>query len=115
MTKVCLECSDPISGRIDKKFCSDQCRNDHNNHLNYNNNMYVRKVNNILRKNRRILAFLNPKGKSRVHKNVLLENGFNFQYFTNTCNGKNKNVYFFCYDHGYLPIKNDYYNLIIKQ
>ena len=27
----CLECKDPVKGRIDKKFCSDYCRNAYNN------------------------------------------------------------------------------------
>ena len=34
MEKQCLECGDKIVGRIDKKFCSDGCRNAYNNKVN---------------------------------------------------------------------------------
>ena len=42
MKKKCLECKDPIIGRADKKFCSDQCRNTYNNKLNSDSNNFVR-------------------------------------------------------------------------
>ena len=53
--KNCLECNKTLKGRVDKKFCSDLCRNSYNNKLNSDTNSYVRNINNILRKNRRIL------------------------------------------------------------
>ena len=31
MSKVCPECGEKIIGRVDKKFCSDYCRNAFNN------------------------------------------------------------------------------------
>ena len=36
MEKNCPECGEHIIGRVDKKFCSDQCRASHNNKLNVN-------------------------------------------------------------------------------
>ena len=42
MEKQCLECGTAIRGRADKKFCSDQCRNQYNNTLNRDANNYVR-------------------------------------------------------------------------
>ena len=73
MEKTCLQCGDKISGRIDKKFCSDYCRNAYYNDQNRDANNYVRNVNNILRKNRRILTDLNPDGKVTLHKLKLIE------------------------------------------
>ena len=32
--RECLECGEPLKGRVDKKFCSDYCRNSHNNKVN---------------------------------------------------------------------------------
>ena len=32
--KMCPECGKPVFGRIDKKFCSDACRNAFNNKAN---------------------------------------------------------------------------------
>ncbi len=112
--KKCLECGYEISGRVDKKFCSDQCRNTYNNREKRDSNIYVRNVNNILRKNRRILQALNPKGKAKVHRNKLNEKGLHFDYHTSTYTTKAGKTYIFCYDYGYLPIENDFYFLVKK-
>lgn len=112
--KICLECGSRISGRIDKKFCSDPCRIGYNNRLNSDETNYVRNVNNILRRNRRILAELNTTGKTRVGIAKLKEKGFDFQYFTNTYKTKDETVYYYCYEQGYLPLENDFFLLVIK-
>ncbi|MDX1629941.1 MAG: hypothetical protein R3345_14635 [Fulvivirga sp.] len=112
--KACLECGIKIFGRADKKFCSDQCRNSYNNKLNSDTNNYVRNVNNILRKNRRILMELNPKGKSKAPKSRLLEKGFDFNYLTSIYTTKAGAQYHFCYEQGYLELDNDWYALVVK-
>lgn len=112
--KICLDCGEIIKGRIDKKFCSDQCRNNYNNKLNRNANNYVRNINNILRKNRRILAELNPNGKATVKKDTLLSKGFIFKYFTERYITRQNKIYHFCYEYGYIELDNDFYALVIK-
>lgn len=113
--KVCPECGDPVYGRIDKKFCSDQCRNAHNNKsMGYTNN-YVRKINGILRKNRKILENLTPNGKSKVHLKQLKKQGFDFEYNTNQYVTRSGNVYYFCYEYGYLKLENDFYALVLRE
>jgi hypothetical protein len=114
MEKVCLECGDPIKGRVDKKFCSDQCRNAYHNKENTDSNNYIRNVNNILRKNRRILAELNPSGKTTVSKEKLIARGFLFTYFTNTYTNKTGNVYYYCYEHGYVEFEKGLVTLVQK-
>jgi len=113
--KACVECGKPIMGRLDKKFCSDSCRNAYNNKLNSSSNNYVRNINRILKKNRRILEDLNPSGKAKVANTKLLEKGFNFNYYTNVYQTKKGTTYYYCYDYGYLPIENDFYFLVKKQ
>ena len=113
--KICLECETPLKGRVDKKFCSDQCRIAYNNKLNSDGNNYVRNVNNILRKNRRILLELNPEGKNRVTREKLRSKGFDFNYFTSIYTTKEGAQYFYCYDQGYLPIEKDHCLLVIKK
>ena len=113
--KNCLECGDSFLGRSDKKFCSNQCRSQYNNKLNSDSTNFVRNINNILRKNRRILESLNPRGKAKVHRDDLLEKGFNFNYFTNVYKTKSGNIYHFCYEQGYLSIENNYFTLVIRQ
>jgi hypothetical protein len=112
---VCPECHEEFVGRTDKKFCSDQCRNTFNNRQNSDQTNFVRNINNALRKNRRILMALNPKDKAKVHKSKLIEKGFDFKLFTSIYTTKKGTIYYFCYEHGYLPIENDYYFLVIKQ
>ena len=113
--RSCLECGASFKGRMDKKFCSDACRVAFNNRLNSDDTNHVRNINNILRKNRRILMGLNPMGKNKVSLEKLKEQGFNFHYFTSTYKTREGAFYFYCYEQGYLPIEKDYYLLVIKK
>jgi hypothetical protein len=113
--KLCLECGEPFKGRIDKKFCSDLCRVSFNNRINSEDVRYVRSINNILRKNRRILISLNPTGKNKVTQDKLKAKGFDFQHFTSQYKTRDGAVYYYCYEHGYLPLENDFYLLVIKK
>lgn len=113
--RKCPECGDPIIGRQDKKFCSAQCRSAYNNRINKDPNNFVRNINNILRKNRRILAELNPEGKAKVHRDKLMERGFKFSYFTNEYITKAGRVYRFCYDQGYIEFENGWLTLVVRQ
>src|ERR1043165_6547370 len=98
--KKCLECGGKISGRSDKKFCSDQCRISFNNRLNSDETNLVRNINNALRKNRRILVELNPSGKTIVTREKLSEKGFDFHYFTSIYITKEGAIYYYCYEQG---------------
>ncbi len=111
-SKKCAECGDVIKGRIDKKFCSDLCRNTHNNRQNSDTTNYVRNVTNILRKNRRILSALITDETAKTTKNKLIEKGFVFNYFTNTYVTRKGTTYYFCFEYGYLPLDNDFYFLV---
>src|SRR5215210_5414993 len=105
-SKVCLECSKPLKGRVDKKFCDDFCRNSYNNKLNSDSNSYVRNLNNILRRNRRILEEMIPATDemAKTTRQRLLGKGFNLKYMTHTYTNKKGNTYCFCYEYGYLPL-----------
>ena len=110
--KKCPECGNPIMGRADKKFCSDMCRNAYNNKQNSTTNNLVRRVNAILKKNRRTMEILSPNGKAKVKRSKLMEQGFDFSYFTNTYETKEGNIYYFCYDYGYLELKDDFFVIV---
>jgi len=112
--KICPECGEKIIGRVDKKFCSDQCRNTYNNRLNSDASNTVRNINNILRKNRRILQELNKQsGKTMVAKDMLLSKGFNFTYITHTYTTKKGDIYQFCYEQGYLFLEDKNLYLLV--
>lgn len=112
MAKQCLECGEKIVGRIDKKFCSDGCRNAYNNNVNKDSKNLIRNTNNRLRKNYRILEELNPDQKTRTSRGKMIELGFDFNYFTSIYTTKAGAIYYFVYDQGYLPLDGDYYALV---
>lgn len=110
--RTCQECGAPVHGRSDKRFCSDQCRSTHNNRRNGEPNKFVRQVNNVLRKNRRILDSLNPGGTVKVSAARLKDKGFDFRYFTSTGHVREGGTCYYCYDQGYVPLGKNYYLLV---
>ncbi|WP_405563597.1 hypothetical protein [Polaribacter sp. Asnod6-C07] len=113
--KLCLECQTPVKGRIDKKFCSDYCRNSYNNKVNKDSKNLIRNINNRLRKNHKILSELNVSGKTKVTRTKLYNNGFDFNFFTSIYKTKTGNTYFYIYDQGYLTLENELFLLIKKE
>jgi hypothetical protein len=111
----CLECLQLLNGRKDQKFCSDYCRNVYNNRLNEDATNEMRKINRILRKNRKILEAFHQNGKTSVSVYNLSEQGFNFHYFTNVYKTQKGTNYYFCYDQGYTKLAGDKYILVRKK
>ena len=114
-TKQCLECKEPIKGRIDKKFCTDYCRNTYNNKVNKESKNLIRNTNNRLRKNYKILTELNVTGKTKITRTKLFDKGFDLNFFTSIYKTKTGNVYYYVYDQGYLALENDYFLLIKRE
>lgn len=115
MGRKCLECSNEILGRADKKFCDDSCRNAYHNRNNRTDSRFVRSINRILSNNHRILSELNPQDKSKTHRNKLEKRGFNFNFYTSTYTTKAGTTYYFCYEKGYLPLENDWFALVTNR
>ena len=113
--KYCLNCGAVIQGRIDKKFCDDQCRNTHNNQQKSFSTNYIRRVNHRLKKNRNILESIIPTGEelAKTTRDRLVRDGFQFKYFTHLYETKKGNIYYYCYDFGYLGLEGDWY-LVVK-
>lgn len=114
MERKCLACEEKLTGRADKKFCDDACRNSFNNKYNKVTKNLLRNVNNRLRKNYRILETLNPHQKTRVTRNRLVQRGFDFTYITSIYMTQAGTAYYFVYDQGYLPLEGGYYALVRK-
>lgn len=111
-SRLCFECGQIFYGRSDKKFCDDYCRNYFNNKQNSDATNHIRNLNNILHKNRRILAELFSNEQTKVKMQKLACDGFNFNYFTHISVNPNNKIIYYCYDYGYLPIKNN--DILIK-
>jgi hypothetical protein len=113
-TKRCIECGDSIIGRSDKKYCSDLCRVSYNNKLNCVSNSHVRNINTVLKRNRKILEELVSEKAKKIHKETLIQKGFNFSFYTNVVNTKKGYNQYYCYDYGYKPVENDCFIVIQK-
>lgn len=105
--RPCPVCGDQIFGRIDKKFCSDQCRNTFNNERYSEQNTHVQKINRLLKKNYSILKRFNPSGKTKITRSRLLQEGFDFNYFTSLYQTKQGKVYHLVYNQSYLVLSED--------
>lgn len=114
-TKICLQCGSEIKGRVDKKFCDDQCRTAFNNHVNCDT-IFMRTIHHNLRKNRKILKELIPPEMKEmiISRRKLEEKGFCFTYHTHTQTNKAGTVYRFCYEYGITPADHDHF-IIINQ
>ena len=112
-----MECAKALKGRVDKKFCDDFCRNVYNNKLNSDTNTFVRNLTNVLRRNRRLLEEAlqsTTEGMTRITRSKLLERGFQFKYMTHTYTNKKGNIYYFCFEFGYLQLEGDWL-LVVKR
>ena len=106
---VCQVCDTKLAGRIDKKYCSDQCRAQLNNRKKKSDlrEKMILDINRILRKNRSILKVSSPLGKTTTRQEHLLMQGFNFKHFTHQYKTQKGNTYHFCYDFGYLLLPDE--------
>jgi hypothetical protein len=97
----CLECGVNIIGRIDKKFCSDGCRNSFHNRVYREESSGIRVINRVLARNHRLLKNLFDNNERECFKERLTELGFNFSYFTSIEEKASPDKHYFCYDFEY--------------
>jgi hypothetical protein len=117
LLRICRHCGKQLRGRIDKRFCDDYCRNSFNNQLKGISTHLVRNINNALGKNRRILHELlseNGNEDAKANREMLVQLGFQFRYFTHVNKNSNGKLCNYCYDYGYIPLENDWF-LIVKK
>ena len=112
LKKACICCGDEVLGRADKKFCSVDCRAMYNNARNRDKNNLMRNINRILRQNRVILQRFYSNGKTKVHRELLRDHGFEFSYFTNVYKTHSGKVYNFCYEQGILQLNENYFTIV---
>lgn len=100
--RQCLQCSKPIMGRSDKKYCNQYCRNDYNNLLQKNKSAdCIKHINEIMFQNRNILIDLNKKRIFNIKEDNLISMGFNFHFHTHSIKRRSI-VIKYCYDIGYV-------------
>ncbi len=113
--RKCLYCNEILKGRSDKKFCSPDCKSAYHNQRTNIQEDYIKAINKQLRKNRSALKKACPWGKATVRKEFLKQMGMDFKHLTHTWRTENNNLYFFCYDYGYMQIDDPKKVLIIQK
>lgn len=112
----CLHCRQPIkAGRSDKKFCDTGCKDAYYNAAKSQEHREVKKIDAVLKKNRRILKrIFNPqKGESLVRYDQLVKSGFDFTFYTHHVITKTRsNEFIFCYDYGYRELGNGFVKVV---
>lgn len=95
---TCLECGDEIAyGRSDRLYCSDNCRNRHNNRIHNARKAVRTRVLSQLEKNYQILEQLLDSGVSSVDLSELADMGYNLYYSTSYRKIRGRNEYR-CFD-----------------
>ncbi len=101
--KECRHCGKELSGRTDKKFCDPQCKSAYQYQIEKQNpERFYNKVDNQLKLNRRLLKEYNKGGKVTIRSSVLLELGFDPNFFTHYWKNQKGEVYLFVYEYGFL-------------
>lgn len=103
--RKCPVCQADIRGRKDKIYCSLNCKSAHQYEQRQESEARFFHVDRQLKKNRSLLKRYNRVGKTTLRKEVLLKEGFNPAYFTNYWKNSKGQVYLFCYEYGFLSIK----------
>ena len=106
----CEYCDKELSGRSDKKYCNDDCRNRANSNKRkkefWGEDKHIYQITRDLRRNRSIMkstgAFLQET--KIVTRGWMLDKGYNFEYYTNIMHTK-KGDYHFCYEFGHLILE----------
>lgn len=102
----CLYCGEEIEGRSDKLFCNTHCKSlyHYDKKKNQNRSLY-KQIDLQLKQNRKLLKHYNQAGKTTLRKDVLIRAGFNPNFFTHYWKNQKGQVYLFCYEYGFLSIK----------
>lgn len=101
--KECLNCGSHIIGRADKKFCCGDCRSLHHAKCRRRRHTRIKNVNRILHRNWSVLNRISKNDPILIPQTQLVEEGFDFHYFTQVKVRPDGQVGVYCYDLGYIP------------
>lgn len=107
--RKCKICKKPITGRIDKLFCSVKCKNFYHINLRHVTRKTAFGIDRHLHRNRSILLEIMGKKetKMKVPRLLLEEKKFHFKYVTHYhINSQGKTMHY-CYDFGYMEFSDD--------
>ena len=105
MERYCRECGEPLSGRSDKQFCSDDCRSSYHNRDYNTDTVATSTVNRILRYNRRLLARLYRAGVRSLSLADERLMGYNLRYYTSVDRYMLRPPKYHCYEFSYSIVR----------
>lgn len=98
MSDHCLECGKEIHGRIDKKFCSMECKNRYNNRRTFHIRHIKTRIIGALNNNYEILNSLLREELTSAEISDLVDLGFNPSYVTGHHKGRKAHDEYKCFD-----------------
>ena len=101
MERFCRECGAPLSGRSDKKFCSDACRTAFHNRQYYIEKRPTQAINRILRQNRWLLERVYLSGRRKVSLDELQRIGYDMRFATRVERSALGASRYHCYEYSY--------------
>jgi len=111
----CRFCGEQMKGRSDKRFCNNACRVTFHNVRNESKRNMIKAVNKVLLKNYQILKLYWDVGERDVSRYVLVQSGFNFNYFTSIQKLDSGASYCFCYDIGFSSLDGTVVRILKKE
>ena len=104
MKSQCPICGLPFVGRSDKKFCSTKCKSIHHYEIRQESEVFFLKVDRQLKINRKLLKRYNKSGYTTIRKAILINAGFDPNFFTHYWKNQKGAIYLFVYEYGFLKI-----------
>lgn len=116
IAKQCLHCAKKLAGRTDKKFCNHYCRSSYHNVLYGNRSNYMRRVNGLLLRNRKILSefFALHQSDTLVPLSELYIKGFSLGHYTHQQRKAKNQLYTYCYEYGYMVTGKDCVKIVLQ-
>ncbi len=108
-TRTCLQCSQTVVGRADKKYCSSECRLLYFRNKQSEPKPYQKKIDGILHKNHAILSaiMIGKPNKYSVSRQNLVLQGFDFVHITRIYVNHHGKLYHYIYDYAYMEFSAD--------
>ena len=105
----CKICKKKLKGRVDKKFCSIECKNYYHVNLRRVTNIETKELDLILHRNRSILLELLGKNnfQKKINRVVLAKKKFNFKYITHFHINSRGKMYHHVYDFAWMEFSDD--------
>ncbi len=100
----CINCGNKLLGRLDKKYCSSNCKNQYNYNRRKNTKFETRGIDSILHRNREILdTIMGPKRfKMEISKTELSLMGFQYKYITGIHTNSKGKLYHIVYNFAWM-------------